>query len=344
MSSTKNLAGFIKRNGRIIYPIVALAALALPRFVTDQYVLRVVNMIMLYGILSLSLNLVGGYAGQLALGHAGFYGVGAYTAALLMINLKWSFLPATLAAICSAALLGLLVGLPTLRVSGDYLIIVSIGFAEILRIIFLNWVEVTRGPMGIPGIPFAKIAGYQFRTGQDYYYLYLVCLVLTIVVVHRIVHSKVGRALIAVREDELAAAAMGINTTYYKVEAFTISAALTGMAGSLLAVYLRFIGPMSFNLDESLPMFQMIILGGLASIPGSILGAAILVLIPEVFRPLYAYRMLINGLIMIILMIWRPQGIMGTIAVGSRKKLAQSGPAKRPADPAGSVGPGTSPA
>ncbi|NPV69095.1 MAG: branched-chain amino acid ABC transporter permease [Firmicutes bacterium] len=340
MSSTKRISNLIKKNARTICPLMILLVLLVPKVVTDQYILRVANMIMLYGILSLSLNLVGGYAGQLALGHAGFYGIGAYTATLLMIKLKWSFITATVAATLIAALSGLLVGLPTLRVSGDYLIIVSIGFAEILRIIFLNWVDVTRGPMGIPGIPFASIAGYQFRTSQDYYYLYLACLVLTILVVYRIVHSKVGRALVAIREDELAAAAMGINTTYYKVEAFTLSAALTGMAGSLLAVYLRFIGPMSFNLDESLLMFQMIILGGLASIPGSILGAAILVLIPEVFRPLYAYRMLINGLIMVLLMIWRPQGIMGTIAVGRKKKPVQPGPAQ----PVGNVGPGATPA
>ena len=308
-----------------VYLACFLLVLAVPHVVKSAYTLRVINMIMLYSILALGLNLVGGYCGQLSLGHAAFYGIGAYTSALLTMNLGWPFLPALVVSALFACLWGLILGVPTLRVSGDYLLIVTIGFAEIVRIVFTNWVSVTRGPMGLPGIPGVSIMGFTFRTGTHYYYLFLAALIITVVAIHRLVNSKVGRAFIAIREDETAAAAMGIHTTYYKVMAFAIGALFAGMAGSFLAHYLKFVGPMNFTLDESLLMFQMIILGGLGSISGSILGAAILVVIPEVFRGIYEYRMLINGLIMVTLMIWRPQGLLGTM--GGARKAGSAGKA-----------------
>jgi branched-chain amino acid transport system permease protein len=294
--------------------VASLVVLALPFIFGSAYPVRVLNNIILYSILALGLNIIGGYGGQLAMGHACYYGVGAYTSALLMMNYGWPFLPALLAATIAAGLYGLVTGYISLaRITGDYLMLVTMGISEITRIVFMNWVAVTRGPMGIPQVPPAKIFSFTFTTGTHYYYLFLVFLVIGVLVTRRLVGSKFGRALVAIREDETAARAMGINATLYKVTGFAISTLFAGAAGALMASYNRFVGPMQFSLDEGLLLFQMIIVGGLGSIGGSILGAAILVVLPEIFRPIYQYRMLINGLLMVFLMIWRPQGLLGTV-------------------------------
>jgi branched-chain amino acid transport system permease protein len=288
--------------------------LALPHLVQRGYAIRVINNIMLYSILAIGLNLVGGYGGQLAMGHACYIGVGAYTSALLTMQLGWPFLPAFLCAILAAGVFGFLSGFILLtRITGDYLMIVTMGVSEIMRLVFMNWVSLTRGPMGIPQVPAVKILSFTFKSNTHYYYLILAMLVLTGFIVSRLVRSRFGRALVAVREDEVAAKAMGVNATFYKVMAFGISTLFAGLAGSLQAHYTHFVGPMQFSLDEGLLLFQMIIIGGLGSISGSIVGAAILVIIPELFRPIYQYRMLFNGLLMILMMIWKPQGLLGTV-------------------------------
>jgi len=292
----------------------AAALLALPFLLRGGYVIRVINMILLYSILAVGLNLIGGYGGQLAMGHACYYGVGAYTSALLAINLGWPFLPSLLAATAFSGLFGLATGFIALaRITGDYLMLITMGISEIVRIVLLNWVSLTKGPMGLPQVPQARLFSFTLKSGPEYYYLFLAALLLTALATNRIVKSKFGRALVAIREDETAAKAMGINSTFYKVVGFGISTLFAGMAGSLMAHYTRFVGPMQFSLDEGLLLFQMIIVGGLGSISGSILGAAILVTIPEIFRGIYQYRMLINGLLMVLMMIWKPQGLLGNI-------------------------------
>lgn len=316
-------AGFGKRiPGKTWFYVLSLAVLVLlPFVVQSEYSRRILTMIFLYSILSLGLNLVTGVTGQLSLGHAAFYGIGAYTSALLTLNLNWSFLPALLVASLLAGLFGILLGVPTLRLSGDYLCIVTIGFAEIIRLVFQNWVEVTRGPMGLPGIPPISILSFTFKTGTDYYYFFLIMMVLTYISMERILDSQIGRALVAIREDEVAAGAMGVNTTYYKVLAFAVGAVFAGMAGSLMAHYLAFVGPMNFTVDESLLVLQMVILGGLGSNIGAIIGAAILVIAPEVLRVISDYRLLFNGVLMVALMVWRPQGLLGTTGGGVKFRL-----------------------
>ena len=271
-------------------------------------------MVMLYSILAIGLNLIGGYGGQLAMGHACYIGIGAYASALLTMQLGWPFLLAFAGGTLAAGAFGFLSGFILLaRITGDYLMIVTMGVSEILRLVFINWVSLTRGPMGIPQVPGAKLFFFTFRTNTHYYYLILGVLVLTAFAVSRLVTTKFGRALVAVREDEVAAKAMGINATFHKIMAFGISTLFAGMGGSLLAHYTHFVGPMQFSLDEGLLLFQMIIIGGLGSISGSILGAAILVLLPELLRPIYQYRMLFNGALMILMMIWKPQGLLGMV-------------------------------
>lgn len=309
-------AGRIKRKNLIFAGFLILVALV-PIFFTSSYIRHIMAMIFIYGILAMSLNLITGITGQLSLGHAAFYGLGAYTSALFTMQLHWPFAAALLAAICVAGLFGFILGVPCLRLSGDYLCIVTIGFAEIIRLVFQNWVGLTRGPMGIPGIPPISLFHFTLKTDLQYLYFFLIVMVLVYIVMERIQNSQIGRALIAIREDEVASGAMGINLTFYKVLAFVVSALFAGMAGSFMAHYMAFIGPMNFTVDESLLVLQMIILGGLGSNVGAIIGAFILVIAPEALRVISNYRMLFNGALMIGLMIWRPQGLFGTTEVSS---------------------------
>jgi branched-chain amino acid transport system permease protein len=258
--------------------------------------------------------LITGYAGMLTLGQAAFSGIGAYTSALLVMQLGVPWPVALLASGLLACILGILLGFPCLRVGSDYLTLMTIGFGEIFRVVALHWMKLTRGPMGLPGVPPPQIGSLVFNTNTELYYLYLVLAALCYFTMHRLVNSYVGRALSAIREDETAASSMGINLAFYKVLAFAFGTFWAGIAGSMLAHFLAFVGPMTFNMDESLLHMQMAILGGLGSMPGSILGAAILISVPQIFQSLYEYRMLLNGVLMVVLMIWRPQGILGVSA------------------------------
>jgi branched-chain amino acid transport system permease protein len=300
----------------VLYGVGGLVLLALPFLIRNEYVSRVINTILIYSILSLGLNLVTGFAGQLSLGHAAFYGIGAYATAILGLRLGIPFPLTLVASGVIACLFGVLLGIPTFRVGGDYLCIVTIGFAEIIRLVFLNWMSLTRGPMGLPGVPPAQLFSFVFSTNRSYYYLFLVLAGLTLFVIYRIVNSQIGRAFMAIREDPIAASAMGVNITYYKILAFAIGAFFAGIAGSCFAHYLMFVGPNSFNVDESLIILQTVILGGLGSIPGCLLGTVIMIVIPELFRAIYLYRMLWSGVLLIVLMLWRPQGILGKVTLG----------------------------
>jgi branched-chain amino acid transport system permease protein len=305
----------ILRSKRLLLYLLGLGVLlALPRVAPNEYVLRVIVAIIIDVPLALSQNLITGFGGMLTLGQAAFYGIGAYTSALLVMNLGVPWPIALLASGLLAGVFGLLLGFPCLRVGSDYLTLMTIGFGEIFHIVALNWMGLTRGPMGLPGVPPPQIGPIVFDTGERMYYLYLAITILCYLFMHRLTRSHVGRALIAIREDETAAAAMGINVAYYKVLAFAFGTVWVGFSGSMLAHFIGFVGPMTFNINESLLHMQMAILGGLGSLPGSVLGAAILVSVPQIFQPLYQYRMLLNGILMVMLMAWRPQGIMGKSA------------------------------
>jgi branched-chain amino acid transport system permease protein len=309
----------------LLYGGLLVVALMMPQLTPNEYVFRVIIAILIDIPLALGQNLITGFGGLLTLGQAGFYAIGAYTSALLVLRLGAPWPLALLAAGVIACFFGILLGVPCLRVSSDYLTLMTIGFNEIVRMILLHWTELTRGPRGLVGVPPPQIGAFVFNTSTRYYFLYLSLAALSYICMHRIVHSHVGRALIAIREDETAAAAMGINLAYYKVLAFAFGTFWAGIAGSMLAHFLMFVSPATFTIDESLLHMQMAILGGLGSLPGSVLGAAILVGAPQVFQPLFRYRMLLNGILMVALMVWRPQGILGTsaAAAATRRHLGQ---------------------
>jgi len=289
--------------------LLALLILLTPLIVQNAYYMRVINMILLYSVLSMGLNLVVGHTGLLSFGHAAFYGIGAYTTALLMKDLGWTFWIVLPLSGIVAALFGVVLGLPSLRVRGDYLCVVTIGFGEIVRLVMQNWTSVTRGPMGVPGIPSPRLLSFTLASHAHYFYLGLGLLVVTYVALKNIHESKIGRALLAINHDELAASTMGINTFYYKVLSLAVSTFFAGLAGSFLAVYLSFVGPLNFTMDESVLMIIMVIWGGMGNLAGSIFGAATMVSLIELVRPVARLRLMIWGLLLLVVLLVRPQGV-----------------------------------
>jgi len=287
------------------------AALAMPPYLLQVICLAGINI-----TLAVSLNLINGFTGQFSLGHAGFMAIGAYASAFFTVTFGdriravLAMLPPfaqdgavllialTIGAVL-AAIAGFLVGVPSLRLRGDYLAIVTLGFGEIIRVLILN-IDAVGGARGYSGIP--KIA--------NFFWIYLFA-GLTILVVHRIVHSSFGRTLVAIREDEIAAEAMGVHTTRAKVISFIVSSAMAGVAGGLFGHYLMYIHTNSFTFLRSFEIIIMIVIGGLGSISGSILGAVLFITLTEGLRQFAQYRMVLFSLLLILLMIIRPQGILG---------------------------------
>ncbi|MHB8061299.1 MAG: branched-chain amino acid ABC transporter permease [Ruminiclostridium sp.] len=296
-------------NNKIIIAILLLLPFLLQYI--NGYFIHIAITVGVYIILSLSLNVIVGYAGQFALGHAAFYGIGAYASALLMVNFKISFWLALPLAAIVTGIFGMLLGSPVMRLKGDYLGIVTLGFGEIVRMIFLNWVDLTRGPMGITSIPPPKIFGYSFSSKIDFYFLILFLVGFTIFIISRIVHSGIGLNLLTIREDETVAKSVGISPTKYKLMAFAVGAFFAGAAGAFWASYISFISPDAFKYIDSVNILAMVVLGGTASIPGSILGAVILTIAPEVLRYASDYRMMLLGASIVFMMIFKPSGFWG---------------------------------
>ncbi len=308
-------------------PVVAVALLA-PLAAPSDYWAGVLARICLYATLALGLNIVVGFAGLLDLGYVAFFGIGGYVYAFLAsphfgVHLPfWVALPlATLA----TAVSGVLIGAPTLRLRGDYLAIVTLGFGEITYLLLINGdrpVNVTNGANGILGIDPPRLAGLVASRNTHYYYLFLAFLALALVASARLRRSRIGWAWQAIREDELAARVMGVNTTVAKLQAFAMGAALAGIGGSLLASWQRSVFPENFLFTESINVLAMVILGGLGNLAGVVLGAVLLVSLPEVFREFQAYRMLAFGLLLMVIMVVRPQGLL----VGRPGSRTRAGP------------------
>ena len=281
----------------------------LPVGLTDAYYLRILIYIGIYIILALSLNLINGYTGLFSIGHAAFYGIGAYSSALLTLRLGIPFIAALPLSGMIAGLFGFLIGKPTLRLSGIFLTLATLGFNIIYVLLMINLEGLTRGPLGIAGIPTPKILSYSFSHQVDYYYLVFFLVLFTLGSIYRIIHSRFGRALLAIREEETAAEAVGVNTVHYKMAIFTLSTFYAGIAGSFFAHYIRFIAPDSFTFWESFTLLAMLALGGQGNLVGPIAGAALLIALPELFRFLTDYRMIFYGLILIFMMLFRREGL-----------------------------------
>ncbi|MEG1757072.1 MAG: branched-chain amino acid ABC transporter permease [Oscillospiraceae bacterium] len=269
-----------------------------------RYYVKLINPVGVYIIAAVSLNLTCGFLGQLPLGHAGFMAVGAYTSALItksgiIPNETLSFLVALLAGGILAGIFGIIIGLPALRLKGDYLAIITLGFGEMIRVIIQN-LGFTGGALGLKSIP----------RYTDFTWIYISCVV-TVFLSYTLIHSRHGRAIIAIRENEIAAESCGIHTTYYKTMTFTVAAIFAGIAGGLLAHHTAFVSPGDFDFMKSIEILVMVVLGGMGSIVGSIVSATVLTLLPELLRAVSDYRMVVYSLLLVIVMIFKPSGLMG---------------------------------
>ena len=299
-------------SGRRLLYVLALACAVLIPLSLNRYHIDVLTQVGMYVTLALGLNIVVGLAGLLDLGYIAFYAVGAYTYGLLSTRIGLSFWEVLPLGALLAAIFGVLLGIPVLRLRGDYLAIVTLGFGEMIRITLNNWDSFTRGPNGIIGIARPKIWGFTFSSPIHYYYLILAIVLLTIFVVDRLNRSRIGRAWTAMRDDEVAAEAMGIDLMKTKLLAFALGATWAGFAGVFFACKMAFISPESFTFFESVIILCMVVLGGMGSVPGVILGAALLVILPEMMRQFALYRMLIFGGAMVVMMVLRPQGLIAS--------------------------------
>jgi branched-chain amino acid transport system permease protein len=296
--------------------------------IVPPYPLHILTLAGINVVLAVSLNLVNGFTGQFSIGHAGFMAIGAYGTAWLAMNTTPGvrtalaalppavpdlvLMPICLAFGCLlAALGGLVVGIPSLRLRGDYLAIVTLGFGEIIRVFIVN-IDTIGGARGYSGIP--RLAGFGWV---------VFLATLTVMLTYNIVHSSFGRTLLAVREDEIAAEAMGVDTTRAKVISFVISSTLAGAAGGLFALYTMYLNPNSFTFVKSIEIIIMIVIGGMGSILGSIVGATLYIVLTEALRVAAEFRMVIFSLLLVLIMIFRPQGLLGTLDFGRRRREAK---------------------
>lgn len=285
-----------------------LIVLALLPWVLNNYGTVIVTNALLYTIMSLGLNVVVGYAGLLDLGYSAFFAVGAYATGILTLDFGVSFWLTIPCAIAAAAVAGVVIGAPTLRLRSDYLAIVTLGFGEIVRIIARN-LQITGQASGLSGIPDPSVFGWHIKGFITYYYIFAGLAVLGVVVNYRLLHSRLGRAWQYVRHDEDAAEAMGINRVQVKLAAYVIGAIYGAIGGVFFAVNLGSISPPSFSFKQSMLFLMAVILGGMGKIPGVILGAFIVVLGPELLRPLGEVRLLIFAIILLLIMLFRPSGL-----------------------------------
>ena len=303
---------------RIFVPVLAVILTILLIFpqVLSTYQINIMITALMYVVLGLGLNIVVGVAGLLDLGYVAFYAVGAYSYALLNLHFGLGFWVALPLGGALAALFGILLGFPVLRLRGDYLAIVTLGFGEIIRLILENWSDFSRGPSGISNIPRPGFFGMEMNLNHsiDYlYYLMIAMVIFTIFVVNRLQNSRIGRAWFALREDEIACQAMGIDKTRTKLTAFSLGAFWAGMVGVIFAAKTTFVNPASFTFLESAIILCIVVLGGMGSIIGVIIAAIILMLLPEYLRAFSDYRMLVFGATLVIMMVFRPQGIISTV-------------------------------
>jgi branched-chain amino acid transport system permease protein len=300
--------------------ILAVAASA-PLWVWNPYHLHTLIMAGIFAVLALSLNLLLGYTGQLSLGHAAFFGIGAYASALLSVKLDWSPWIGMLAATVLPGLAGWGIGRLALKLRGAYFVLLTISFAGVVSLVSVNWMDLTNGPLGIPGVPALAIAlpgvpELSFRGKSAFYYLVLVAVVAAYVLCRRLIASRIGRALVALRENETLAESVGIDGTFYLVLAAMISAAMAGAAGGLYAHYTRFVSPEVFLFTYTVTMVIMVVAGGKGTLAGPVVGAVIFTVLPEALRALasWQWQMLIYGVLLIAALVFMPRGIVPTLS------------------------------
>lgn len=295
--------------GKAIYPVLLLLLICVPLFVQNRYYLDVATMCGIYVVLALGLNVMVGYAGLLSFGYAAFFAIGAYTTGILMTQFHMSYWLTLPIAVLFSAVAGIVIGFPTLRMGSDYLAMITLGFGEIVRITATN-LHITGGANGIFGVPAPYFGPWQLSQTWQLYYMALVMVVLAWLGSKRLESSRIGRAFACVRDDEHAAEAMGMDRLWIKLLAFIIGSVWAGLAGTFYVVKMTAVAPETFVFMTSCNILLGVVLGGIGNVPGVALGAVLVILLPEIFRWFASGRLLAFGIALIIMMLFRPQGIL----------------------------------
>lgn len=306
--------------------ILAIAAIVpaaiLPVFISNNYHLNLMIQVLINIIIVVGLNFITGLTGQMNLGTAGIFSMGAYTSSLLATRLGVNPWISLLAAAGMGLMIGICLGYPSLRVSGVYLVLTTIGFSEIVRILMTNLTKLTGGALGVAGIPTFSIFGHKLQSNKEIYYLYLIITVILVLNAYRIVNSKWGRAFLAVKDNPDAVEAGGVNIAAIKIMAFTLAAVYATISGSLYAHYIGFINPSAYNLEFSINFVVMLVIGGIGSVPGNVLGTILVTLVPELLRFMENYYWLVFSIITLLFVIFLPNGIVSLFRY--RKKVFQA--------------------
>ena len=291
--------------------ILVVVLLTLPLYIKSPYILRLVNVAAIWSIIVLGLHFVLGMTGQISIGQGAFFGIGAYTSALLTTDMGCSFWLALPVSCLISAIFGILLGFPAIKIRTHYLALVTIGFAEIFRLVMMNWTSFTHGASGISRIPAPSFFGISLSNDLRYYYLVLPLFFIAVLSASLISGSNIGRAMKAIKEREVAAQSLGINVRTMKVLAFTLGAAYAGVGGSLYAHLVTYINPDSFTLAESINALIIILIGGIGSVAGAVVGSVVITFLPEALRFIRGYHMLFFSICLIALMIFMPRGFIG---------------------------------
>ena len=291
--------------------ILSVGLIAFPFITANTYYISIMVFVGIHGIIAVGLSLLMGYAGQISIGHAAFFGLGAYTSAVL--TAKFGFHPwaAFFIGMLLSSVVALIIGIPSLKLKGHYLAMATLGFGEITYIVFNELTELTGGPPGLGDIPRISLAGHTINTDMEYYFFVWAFLLLTLIVSLNLINSRIGRALKSIHDSEVAANAMGVNTSKLKVQIFVMSAIFASIAGSLYTHYVTFVSPSSFSLSFSILLVMMVVVGGIHSVWGAIIGAGLLTIMPEFLRTLKDFEILVYGAVLLIIMIFLPKGLIG---------------------------------
>lgn len=316
----------MEKSDRDILIGLVVFIIGFPVLIRNPYYLSIMTIIGIHGLIAVGLSLLLGYAGQLSLGHAAFYGLGAYTSGILTAKFGFPVWAGFLASIALTLAFSIIIGIPSLRLKGNYLAVATLAFGVIVFILFQELVELTGGPSGLTGIPRISIFRITFDTELKYYFLAWTILIVILLASLNIIYSRIGRALKSIHGSELAANAMGVNTSLYKIQIFLLSGTYAGIAGFLYAHYVRFVNPDPFNLFFSILLVMMVAIGGMRNIWGSLIGAALFTILPELLRSVSYIQTVLYGLVLLLIMLFMPKGLVdGIISIISSLSKIKNG-------------------
>lgn len=309
----KKIWEFCARHSTAVLIVFAVIAIIYPFAAKTGYLLRLGITCLMYASLALSMNLIIGCLGQMTMAHSAFWGIGAYTAAIISTRFSVNSVGTFVIAMIITGAFSLLLGLPVLKLKGYYLTVVTLGFCEIVRLVELNWTSLTRGALGIMNIPALNAFGMYLKNKQLVFYVALLLLLITIIVIKNILDSPHGLSIYAIRDDEIAASSIGIDVFRNKITAFVVSGVLAGLMGAFYAHYMGYIDSTTYTTGQSMTFAIFAIFGGLGSIPGAIGGAMFLTIVPEVLRFLQRYRTFLYGIVIVLVTLFKPEGILGNV-------------------------------